>query len=174
MTPRKDPGECVNTPGAWSDWLESNVNHRTWRPRICEYCQMDGLEGAPLGICGSHLRELYVYAQDTVNDGWREAVDAYLSTLVPEPSPRGRREPLGPGVVYFVRIGDVVKIGFTTNSQRRMSNLMPDEVLHMQPGTMQDEKRLHVAFRHLRVRGERFRPDPELMDFIRGLKTDAA
>lgn len=75
------------------------------------------------------------------------------------------------GTVYFARVGDLIKIGWTANLQRRMSNLHADAVFHTQPGTRHDERALHAKFHHLLVKGkEWFRPDPELMDYIKDLR----
>lgn len=70
------------------------------------------------------------------------------------------------GVVYFIRFGDRVKIGFTTNLAGRLADLPHDEVLGTVPGAMADERRCHAAFAHLRVTGEWFRAEPELLSFI--------
>lgn len=76
------------------------------------------------------------------------------------------------GRVYFIRGGDRIKIGFSTNPLGRLSTLQkcsPDELklLGTIEGTEQDERRLHHHFRHLRIRSEWFRDDPELMTYIR-------
>lgn len=78
------------------------------------------------------------------------------------------------GVVYFMRFGDRVKIGFTTNLKQRMVDLPNDEVLGTVPGTFADEKRCHTAFAHLRVNGEWFRAEPDLLEFIRDVTAGSA
>jgi hypothetical protein len=78
----------------------------------------------------------------------------------PDPSRRAG------GLIYFIRLGNRVKIGFTTNLAHRLSVLPHEEVLGTVPGTMKDEKRCHLAFAHLRVHGEWFRSDDDLLAFI--------
>lgn len=34
------------------------------------------------------------------------------------------------------------------------------------PSTMEDEYKIHLRFEHLLIRGEWFRPEPELLQFI--------
>lgn len=71
------------------------------------------------------------------------------------------------GAVYFIRFSDRVKIGFTTDLRRRLGDLPYDEVLGVRvPATMTDERRLHKAFARLRVTGEWFRAEPELLTYI--------
>lgn len=48
-------------------------------------------------------------------------------------------------VVYVVRIGEVIKIGHTTNLQMRFSSLRADEVLAFRPGTLDDEQAIHAS-----------------------------
>jgi hypothetical protein len=71
----------------------------------------------------------------------------------------------GPSWVYMIRLGDRVKIGFTTNLRQRMYDLPHEEILAVVPGTVVDERRCHAAFAHLRVAGEWFRAEPELLTF---------
>lgn len=76
------------------------------------------------------------------------------------------------GFVYFMRFGDLIKIGWSRTPQRREGQLKPDAVLHVQPGTRQDESRLHAAFDDLLVPDlgrEYFRAEPALLDFIAAL-----
>ena len=70
------------------------------------------------------------------------------------------------GVVYFIRLGSRIKIGYTTDVIRRMSALPHEEFLGMVPGTMRDEARCHAAFNHIRMAGEWFEDTPDLRAFI--------
>ncbi len=74
-----------------------------------------------------------------------------------------------PGVVYFVRAGDSIKIGAATNFKHRLhalqtGNEKPLEVLAVIPGL--NEYEIHQRFSHLRTFGEWFSPKKELLDFI--------
>jgi hypothetical protein len=98
---------------------------------------------------------------------WRwDQVDKWLSGG-PESSHR----------VYFVRTSDFIKIGFTTNLPQRLESLpfgTPHEVtlLHDMPGSFDFEVDMHRKFKHLRVKGEWFRAEQELLDFIEELKNE--
>ncbi|MEU4502645.1 GIY-YIG nuclease family protein [Streptomyces sp. NPDC024089] len=55
------------------------------------------------------------------------------------------------GVVYYIRRGDYVKIGTTTRLRNRMRDLMPDEVLAVEPGSYKLEGEMHLQFAALRL-----------------------
>jgi hypothetical protein len=81
----------------------------------------------------------------------------------------------GAGGLYFIQEEDhgPIKIGWTKNSPRvrledlQVGNPRPPHIVAMMPGTILDETRLHDRFRHLNIRGEWFRPEADLLDFIR-------
>jgi len=69
-------------------------------------------------------------------------------------------------VVYYIRMRDTIKIGTTMNMGTRMPSLVPDEILATEPGSEPLERLRHKQFAHLRIRGERFRPEQDLLDHI--------
>lgn len=74
-------------------------------------------------------------------------------------------------VVYYIRRGDHIKIGRTTNFRHRMSPLRPDAVLAVEPGGAALETERHQQFRRHHVRDhpdgiEWFRPGPDLLEHI--------
>lgn len=75
------------------------------------------------------------------------------------------------GVVYFADDGQFIKIGFTKNTKGRASQLQTGSsrnvhIIATRSGTMQDERKLHRQFAHLRHRGEWFRKERELLAYI--------
>jgi hypothetical protein len=78
--------------------------------------------------------------------------------------------------VYFLRSGasGPIKIGFTGNTpMARLSALQtgnpePLRLLAAIPGVREDEQRLHERFAHIRIGGEWFRAEPDLLAFIDG------
>ena len=126
----------------------------------CAFYDCDRIPAADLGfpLCPKHCRIVYLNIKDL------------LENATPEPTnhSNGRARPLASkriGTVYFARIGDLIKIGYTTRLTQRMKDLRA-EVLVTMPGTMGTEKALHAKFGPLWERGELFRPEPELMDYI--------
>jgi hypothetical protein len=78
-------------------------------------------------------------------------------------------------VVYFVRGGDFIKIGFSKRWQGRMSGLQTGspvklELLHVEPGDVAKERALHRHFHHLHSHREWFRAGSELLAYIEMLK----
>ena len=82
--------------------------------------------------------------------------------------------------VYFVQESGVgaIKIGTARNVGARVSNMAVGTphlltVLVVISGNREVERSLHSRFRHARIRGEWFRPVPELLAYIASLKEGA-
>jgi hypothetical protein len=80
------------------------------------------------------------------------------------------------GVVYFVQsvLGGPVKIGFAVNANARVHALQLGSpirlrLLAVEPGGRVDEHRLHKRFAVLALGREWFRPEPDLIDYIKTL-----
>lgn len=75
------------------------------------------------------------------------------------------------GTIYFIRIGDLVKIGKTLDLVRRLSTFSyPNlELLATEPGYTLREVQLHNRFVGCRHRGEWFHASPELLNYIASL-----
>lgn len=77
--------------------------------------------------------------------------------------------------VYFIQSENKdIKIGYAGNPRSRLADMQtahgrPLTLLGAVPGDMTMEKGLHKRFAHLRMMGEWFRPDPELLFFIEGI-----
>lgn len=74
-------------------------------------------------------------------------------------------------VVYFIRAGDFIKIGTTTDLKSRMQTIRTHcpfdlELLHTIPGSVNTEMRVQSRFRKLHVRGEWFRDDLAIRKYI--------
>lgn len=74
-------------------------------------------------------------------------------------------------VVYYIRFGDRVKIGTTTDLQTRLTAIPYDEVLATEPGSYDLEKRRHVQLRASRIYANRewFWLSDEVREHIAGL-----
>lgn len=72
--------------------------------------------------------------------------------------------------VYFIRIGQLVKIGTTINLASRFSGLRPNEVLAILPGGLDEERAFHRQFADLRAGGEYFHPGPALQEHVLELR----
>lgn len=102
---------------------------------------------------------------------WSVIRDRIESDVAPEaPIVRTGGPSVKVPVVYYVRFGDRVKIGYTTNLAARLTAIPHDEVLATEPGTMQDERARHRQFADLRITGEWFTYAEPLVSHIVALR----
>lgn len=73
-------------------------------------------------------------------------------------------------IVYYIRRAHLIKIGTTVAPHSRFADLLPDEILAIEPGARKEETRRHRQFHHLRCGGEYFRDAPELRDHMARLR----
>lgn len=69
-------------------------------------------------------------------------------------------------VVYYMRIGNRVKIGTTANLKQRLADINPEELMAVEPGSVRLERMRHREFGHLRTHGEWFRYRGMLVEHI--------
>lgn len=77
-------------------------------------------------------------------------------------------------VVYYMRLGPLVKIGFTLDIGQRMMQINPEELLVTEPGGIKREAERHRQFASLRVHSEWFRYEGELVKHVAELQRRAA
>lgn len=85
---------------------------------------------------------------------------------------RREREAESNGTIYFIGIGDLVKIGKTVDlSQRLIAFSYPAiAVLATETGYSLRERELHERFKRWRHSGEWFRRSPEVEQYIKSLR----
>lgn len=78
------------------------------------------------------------------------------------------KEALSQGWVYYLRVGDQIKIGFSTDVRRRLRSYPPgSELLALEPGDKKLERRRHNEFFEWLAAGrEWFEPSDELLKHI--------
>lgn len=124
-------------------------------------CVVLAIEGL-VGFAPEDAAEDLVAAIEAVSPG---LLDETRSTFVIEPN--FARD----AGVYFVRAGDSVKIGTSTNIAARIRSLqtgcpVPLELLAVAKGGQAEEAEFHRRFAQLRKNGEWFRADGQLLRFI--------
>lgn len=179
-----------------SEWDEYN------RPMIDPHPGMNGLCGINecgqpqhdnLPLCEVHGWDVWHhYQQLTVNgDGplaairrrrdWQGERDKLLRAKLAEADQRAevhaqqlaeRRSRAG--LVYYIRLGDMMKVGFTIDLKARLGGYPPyAEVLATHPGTLDVEAQVLAKFKHLVAHGKEWmRPDPELDAHIQHVRTN--
>ena len=80
------------------------------------------------------------------------------------------------GWTYFIRHGDLIKIGFSIRPERRIAQIASTDklpnlaTLAIVPADIAGEYETHQRFAHLREHGEWFRAEPDLLGFIAGMR----
>lgn len=87
---------------------------------------------------------------------------------------RIREQQVHPSVVYYMRVGNRAKIGFTTNLTARLAAIVPEEVMATELGGRLLEETRHRQFADLWVAREWFRLEEPLISHIAGLGRAAA
>jgi hypothetical protein len=75
-------------------------------------------------------------------------------------------------VVYYFRVGNRIKIGYTGNLAGREKDLAPEEVLGWEPGSYELERRRHEQFAAYRVTREWFEDCSVIRKHIASLKKE--
>lgn len=118
---------------------------------------------------GEIMREflpLRRYGVAITEDMVRQAIESIIKRRRPEPPPK----PKLPDVVYYMRIGNRVKIGTSTNLVERLKALNPEELMVTEPGGPDTERSRHRQFADLRTHGEWFKLEGPLLEHIERLK----
>jgi hypothetical protein len=135
------------------------------------FCDIDAHPDLPFPICAKHALRLFRYMA--------EALDESEPTIGFTPADAGRAVDYrarvatrkGGRTVYYLLVGDLVKIGRTADLTKRIRDYPPHTVLlGTERGGPELEKLRHVQFAHLRAAGrEWFTPGPELRAHIESL-----
>jgi hypothetical protein len=141
-------------------------------------CSKAALPAAPWPICATHALAVYRFIGDQVADHAMNTPvlvrAVHLATMEAVRLRRSIRRPPPdvmngwPAVVYYIRVGDLIKIGTTTSLLERVRAYPPDsQLLAVEPGAEAVEQRRHEQFAHLlAARREWFRPAADLMEHI--------
>lgn len=89
-----------------------------------------------------------------------------VSEAIPKPRIRpSRARPKEVGQVYFARVGEFVKIGYSANVPKRMKEVKGEYLVSMD-GTPADERAMHKRFSEYHENDEFYRPGPKLVAYI--------
>lgn len=139
--------ECTPQIYATSDIWQATPTTDTYEP--CELCG----EG-PISVA-------------------RICAQCAVAALLHRDRPRQETERLDrEQVVYYLRFGDRVKIGTTSQLATRLTAIPYDEILAVEPGGYAVERKRHLQFSHLKARTsgqEWFHYGPDLQEHVRTL-----
>jgi hypothetical protein len=153
-----------NTTGLRSCTVES---------RAYRFCGRPSIPDAPFPICAHHASTLFRYMADAIDhadDFTRltvglEDIDEHRAIKF-----RAERQPT-PGVIYYLMVDGLVKIGYTANLDKRLADYPPSaQLLATEAGDAALEAARHREFgEYLTARREWFTPGPKLRLHIEGL-----
>jgi T5orf172 domain len=143
------------------------------------FCDGPGMPEAPFPICAHHARKAYEFGESLVDNTTRPVrgevaqllSDHSMRGVMLKPQPRlGEKRPC----VYFLVVGEHLKIGATETVRQRIASYPPSRrVLHIQfhADAWALEKQYHRKFQqHLIAGNEWFAVCSEILEFIDQLK----
>lgn len=130
------------------------------------HCEKPAMRDIDVQLCERHLAKAWASYQ----------LIAGTPEVPQQPDPKPNyNDASTPGAVYFIRKGDLLKIGWTSNVAKRFGHLSPDAVFHIEPGTRQDEANYHSMFHeHLREGREWFACNDETMNIVDSIQRKGA
>lgn len=147
----------------------------TWRGHTCSvgYCdQPASLDVRTLPLCHQHGWEVArVFRERIMYEAQQRDAEAATRRFEVYQADRGNRTG---AMVYYARIGDYIKIGYSTRLRNRLSALRVDELLACEPGTPELEQQRHREFATERIdlRRENFRPSERLKAHIEAKRAE--
>lgn len=135
-----------------------------------EFCVVPNCPNRPhdqikVPVCGQHATSIYLDVKPILASATKEHYLAAARSIPPKLGPKGPRR-MQEGAVYFFRIGEHIKIGWSANPRQRARQLGADKILLVLPGTPDDEKALHARFGQSWSHREYFHPTQEILDFV--------
>lgn len=144
-------------------WGGCNTNHTVAGTRLCEEHALQIFDHII-----AHKGYDYMLARAggvrAALEYEKEHIAARVAKYENERKERATRE----GWVYYIRIGDLIKIGYASNVWERMRAYPPTaELLAAHPGTLTLERSMHRKFGHLLDQGrEWFKMEADLVEHI--------
>jgi len=139
------------------------VRKEDWR-YVCNMaqCERDASDRVGIALCDRHLQKAWAAYQIITG------VQAPPEELDPE---RDKTSLDARGTVYVIRVGELIKIGWTSQMNKRMSVLKADALLFSRAGTRRDEFRMHgQCVDHLAKGREWFDTSPAMMQYVKDLQ----
>lgn len=160
-----------------------NVKRRSRSIERSAICLLPGCEamtiklaGRSLGICDLHAMPVAHWWAISVDENQQMMLNAgvladRLHRERAEKKAEERRAETRrttPGWIYYIQVGERIKIGYSVDPRQRLRQYPPDTpLLALHPGTMQLESEIHSQFTGSRIAGrEWFLDTPEIRDHI--------
>jgi len=174
--PPKNIGEPTQRPAQRRRLTERGVPTYSSGPELCCWprCPKDPY-AAVIPLCEAHLAIAHSIAEDLISTSQcfdAEAIDGNDGLPLAQPAPQAA--PPIPGIIYYLRIGGFIKIGWTSDLGKRMKSYPPDTaLLAAMPGLRTDEQRVHRKFAHLTTHGREWYPlAPQITEHIERVRLE--
>jgi hypothetical protein len=162
------------------------TNRNALSPHRCTFlgatgrlCGRERLKDCPYAICAKHAGKVYEFMASRQPKPDPTEAEKKLARLdmardeIAATDAKRRSALEEQSQVYYVRIHDHIKIGYTTNITARMGQLRvsTSAVLATEPGGQATERERHTEFADERIgRREDFNPSPRLLAHIEQVK----
>jgi hypothetical protein len=134
-------------------------------------CTKTAYRGAPFALCFNHAFMVYLSIHGEISSNLKRIHDdmafAEMGPTLHDVAAKAAYEEQSQ--VYYVRIGDYIKIGFTRNMSERLKSLRVEasDLMATEPGGRDKERERHEQFADIRRgRKENFERTPELLTHI--------
>lgn len=144
------------------------------------FCDATTIPDAPFPICVRHAAQLFSFLSHTaevkLTNGFLDLalyeIRKTEAMQMTDRAARSARRARQQGQIYYLRVGDLVKVGYTADLRQRLRDYPPDaKLLAVEPGTRTHEAQLHRKFRHLLAgRAEWYRAGLDLMHHIAAVR----
>lgn len=139
--------------------------------RGARFCDGERAKDMPFPICAPHALELYRRMHEMVTEARanpRDHLETHAKVVSQYHDERYAKANSPSHQVYYVQIGERIKIGTTKDLRQRLSAYPPgSQLLAVEKGGEDLESRRLQQFRHLLAdRKEWFHPGPDLLDHI--------
>lgn len=136
-----------------------------------QFCDAPAEERISHPMCGRHALQVFRDVLMSYEIEGADPVRRALSMVDWLDDQRAVDPDPGESVVYYLLVGDLVKIGTTNHLARRLQSYPPTSVLlATEPGSVDVEVERHRQFReYLSARREWFTPGPRLREFVESL-----
>ena len=107
------------------------------------FCDIESMPEAPYPICPKHAAKLFLFLRSRMSVDDASRVEATLDAMARDRGARLNRRryrETHDEVVYYVRVGEYIKIGFTGNLRERMKAYMTGTLLACEPGGRSTER----------------------------------
>lgn len=158
----------------WCSWGRHHASRHAYLKEqfpggtMCMGCQLKIVENVEAAVEMPAVTE--VIARQSRQRHQQKKLDARMARMLEQSGPDAD------GWVYYMRINGRIKIGYTTNLRQRSRNYPPGtELLAVEPGNPETEKRRHVQFSRSLAQGrEWFAESDDLIEHITGLAAQYA